>query len=267
LRVAEGTTQLQLSAGAAVVRNPLSVIALFVLLVEAIATVTLIQVRDQREVALPLVWFVVLFPTMIALLFFSTLWWRHQFLYAPTEYRSDESFLTAMHRLQRVEARQEAAELNPRTTDEQESLQVVDRLLALGDVRAAVKVGRTFLEANNFDVAERIFQHILDQSPKGHEARYNALANLGYAQIGLKKYPEAVDQLEASIKLVRRPWPWHYLALAYAHFKLSAEAGDKHEVQSRKYLDLGKAHPSFRESRDFYKKLYPDMAAQLSIRK
>ncbi len=259
----ESSTQLQLSAGAAVVRNPLSVIALFVLLVEAIATVTLIQVRDQPQVAVPLVWFVVLFPTMIALLFFSTIWWAHQYLYAPTEYRSDESFLTAI-RLQRVEARQEAAELNPRTADERESLQVVDRLLKLGDLRAAVKVGRTFLEANNFDVAERIFRHILDQSPKDHEARYNALANLGYAQIGLKKYQEALDQLEASIQLARRPWPWHYLALAYANLKLSKDKGDKHEIQFKKYLELGKAHPAFREGRDFYRKLYPEMAARLS---
>jgi tetratricopeptide (TPR) repeat protein len=263
--MAEESTRLQLSAGASVVRNPLSVIALFVLLVEAIATVTLIQVREQLEVALPLVWFIVLFPTMIALLFFSTLWWRHQSLYAPTEYRSDESFLTAMHRLQRVEARQEAADLNPRTTDEKESLQVVDRLLTLGDVRAAVKVGRTFLEANNFDVAERIFQHILEKCPKDHEARYNAFANLGYAQIGLQKYREAIGQLEASIQLVRRPWPWHYLALAFANFKLSRDQGDSHDVQFKKYLELGKAHPSFRKSGDFYQKLYPEIASDLSI--
>lgn len=262
--MAEGSTQLQLSAGAAVVRNPLSVIALFVLLVEAIATVTLIQVQDEMQIALPLVWFIVLFPTMIALLFFSTLWWRHQFLYAPTEYRSDESFLTAMHRLQRVEARQEAAELNPRTTGEKESLQVVDRLLTLGDVRAAVKVGRTFLEAKNFDVAERIFQHILDKSPKEHEARYNALANLGYAQIGLAKYGDAIDQLVASIGLVKQPGPWHFLALAYANFKLSRQEGDGYDVEFKKYLNLGKRHPWFAGSRDFYKKLYPELAAPLS---
>jgi hypothetical protein len=83
-----------LSTSAAVVRNPLSVIALFVLLVEAI---TLVQVRTQEAIAIPLVWFVVLFPTGIALLFFNTLWWGHQFLYSPMEYRSDQSFLTGLH--------------------------------------------------------------------------------------------------------------------------------------------------------------------------
>lgn len=62
-----------LSAASAVVRNPLSVIALFVLLVEAIATVTLVNVANVADIALPLVWFVVGFPTLIALLFFATL--------------------------------------------------------------------------------------------------------------------------------------------------------------------------------------------------
>jgi membrane protein YdbS with pleckstrin-like domain len=81
-----------LSAAAAVVRNPLSVIAMFVLLVEAIATITLIQVSAQEPIAFPLVWFVIAFPTLIALLFFSTLWWRHQFLYSPMEYRQTNPF-------------------------------------------------------------------------------------------------------------------------------------------------------------------------------
>jgi hypothetical protein len=81
--VTDGTEKKPMSAAAALVRNPLSVIAMFVLLVEAIATITLVQVRSIGDIATPLVWFVVLFPTLIALLFFSTLWWRHQFLYSP----------------------------------------------------------------------------------------------------------------------------------------------------------------------------------------
>ena len=194
--MAEDLEHKPLSATAAVVRNPLSVIAMFVLLVEAIATTTLVQVSEQRYIALPLVWFVVLFPTLIGIFFFSTLWWRHQFLYSPMEYRSDKSFLTAMQRLQRVEARQEAADLNPRTADEKQSLQVVDRLLRLHDVRAAVRVGRTFLEAGQYDVATRIFQHILERTPGGDENRYNAIANLGYAQIGQKEYETAVSHVE-----------------------------------------------------------------------
>jgi tetratricopeptide (TPR) repeat protein len=262
LAVTEELPRTHLSATSAVVRNPLSVIALFVLLVEAIATVTLVNVAAQPMIARPLVWFIVGFPTLIALLFFATLWWRHQFLYSPMEYRSDESFLAAMQRLQRVEARQEAADLNPQTADVAQSVSVVDRLLALGDVRAAVKVGRTFLEARKFEPAQKIFEHILARSTRDHEDRYNALANLAYAEIGQGEYEPAIRHLDESIKLAGegRVGPWHRLALAYSHFKLSAKPGDQHRKEFDKNLAFAKA---YRYSRDFYASLYPEIAAQL----
>ncbi|HEY0647964.1 tetratricopeptide repeat protein [Phenylobacterium sp.] len=254
-----------LSAASAVVRNPLSVIAMFVLLVEAIATVTLVNVANVAHIAIPLVWFVVGFPTLIAILFFATLWWRHQFLYSPMEYRSDESFLSAMQRLQRVEARQEAADLNPKTAGEEQSISVVDRLLALGDVRAAVKVGRTFLEAGQFEPAKRIFEHILGKTPRTHEDRYNALSNLGYAEIGLGRYAEAIKQLDEAVSILgeARAGPWHRLALAYAHFRLSANPKDAHHKAFEKQLAAAKAHRWFNYNRDFFSTLYPEIADKL----
>lgn len=259
-----GEGKSQLTTAAALVRNPLSVIAMFVLLVEAIATITLIQVRAITIIAVPLVWFVILFPTLIALLFFATIWWRHQFLYAPMEYRSDESFLTAMRRLQQVEARQEAADLNPRTADEAQSLKVVDRLLELGDVRSAVKVGRTFLEAGQHDVAERIFDHIVARTPLSHDARYNALANRAYAEIGLRKYAEAIVSLDESIRLAGADaGPWHYLALAYAHFRSSSGPQDEHRAAFEENLAKAKRHPRLGFSRDFFARLYPEIADRL----
>jgi tetratricopeptide (TPR) repeat protein len=266
--MSEGLNHKPLSAGAAVVRNPLSVIALFVLLVEAIATVTLLKASGQPDIAIPLVWFVVMFPTLIALLFFGTLWWGHQFLYSPMEYRSDESFLTAMKRLQRLEVRQEAAELNPRTAEEEDSLRVVDRLLDLGDVRAAVKVGRTFLEANQHDIAARMFDHILEKTPENHSARYNVLANLGYAQIGKMQYEQAISTLENCVALIgeSRAGIWHNLALAYAHYKLSKDSSDYHHGESQKRLAKGKQDHRFNSLRDFYIGLYPDMKIHLQAK-
>jgi tetratricopeptide (TPR) repeat protein len=257
-----GLEKRPLSAGAAVVRNPLSVIAMFVLLVEAIATFTLIEISD-KPISLPLVWFVVLFPTLIAILFFCTIWWRHQHLYSPMEFRSDEAFLTAMDRLKRVEARQEAAELNPRTADETQSIQVVDRLLGLGDVKTAVQVGRTFLEVGQHDIAARVFTHILEKTPTQHEDRYRALANLGYAQIGLGRHEDAVESLSKCIELIGNPHPWHLLALAYAHYRLSTDPSDDHHGKFEELLKAAKKHRWFAESRDFYKTLYPDIANYL----
>lgn len=253
----------RLSPTAALVRNPLSVIALFVLLVQSISTVALVQLVQYQYAVIPLIYFVVLFPTLVSILFFSTIWWKHQFLYSPMEYRSDQSFLTAMDRLTRVEARQEAAELNPRTADENHSIKVVDRLLKLGDIRSAVKVGRTFLEAQQYDVASRIFRHIVDATGTSEADRYNALANLAYAEIGLSQFDSAIAHLVDSIKLAGRDktGPWHHMALAYCYYRLCG--GNPGETFDRFKIDLAKAvaHKWFGHNSDFFKSLYPEIAS------
>lgn len=254
-----------LSAASAVVRNPLSVIALFVLLVEAIATVTLVNVANVAHIALPLVWFVVGFPTLIALLFFATLWWRHQFLYSPMEYRSDESFLSAMRKLQQIEARQEAADLNPQTADEAQSLSVVDRLLSLGDVRAAVKVGRTFLEVQQYEPAKRVFEHILSRTPRTDESRFKPLANLAYAEIGLGNYEAAIKHLEETLAILDESsvGAWHHLALAYAHFRLAQNQKDPHHKAFERHLAEAKSNKWSTYNKNFFRSLYPEIADQL----
>lgn len=263
--LAEEASGGHLSAASAVVRNPLSVIAMFVLLVEAIATVTLVNVVKVDHIAIPLVWFIVGFPTLIAILFFATLWWRHQFLYSPMEYRSDESFLSAMRKLQQIEARQEAADLNPQTADEAQSISVVDRLLSLGDVRAAVKVGRTFLEIQQYEPAKRVFEHILSKTSRTHEDRYKPLANLGYAEIGLGEFEPAIKHLDEALAILdeSRAGPWHHLALAYAHFRLSANQKDAHYKSFQQHLAQAKSNKWFTYNKDFFRSLYPEIADKL----
>jgi len=250
-----------LTAAGAAVRNPLSVIAMFVLLVEVIATVTLVQVLPKDHIAVPIAWFVVIFPTLIAFLFFGTIWWRHQFLYSPYEYRSDESFLSAMQRLEKVEARQDAAALNPEIADEEHSFTVVDRLLKVNDLRGAVGVGRTFLEAGQAQEATNIFQHVIDGSNPAHPDRYKAFANLAYAEIQASDFDAAIESLESAMEAggERGSRPWHLLASAYAHKRLSSASGDEHDLKAMNLIDKAKKHPkSFEKS--FFRNLYPEIA-------
>ncbi len=250
-----------LTAAGAAVRNPLSVIAMFVLLVEVIATVTLVQVLSKDHIAVPIAWFVVMFPTLIAFLFFGTIWWRHQFLYSPYEYRSDESFLSAMQRLRKVEARQEAADLNPETADEEHSLTVVDRLLDVDDLQGAVGVGRTFLEAGQTAEAASIFQYIADKSKTTHPDYYKACANLAYAQIQGSEFEKAIESLDRAMKIggARGKKPWHLLASAYAHKRLSEKKGDAEDVQAMALIDAAKKHSKSFET-SFFRNLYPEIA-------
>ncbi len=256
--------QQRLSAGGAIVRNPLSVIALFVLLTEAIATTALVQVHESPIVATPLTWFVVIYPFLIAAAFFLTIWIRHENLYAPMDFRSDESFHKVNKRLDLVEIRQQATQLDHSSAVQSEWKDVIDRLLKVNDVRSAVRVGRTFLENRQYFAAEEVFRYVLECIPKDHERYYHPLSNLGYAQIGYGNYDEGIESLNASIALRKSPpRKWHLYALAYAHFQRANGEDDQDLEKFRVYIS--QANEKVRRSEvGFYQSLYPEIKDQIA---
>lgn len=76
-------------------KNPLGIIALFIVLVYGFACLLFgfsagsLQVNERA----PIIWFVVLFPLAVLGLFGWLVSKHHDKLYAPTDYRDDESFL------------------------------------------------------------------------------------------------------------------------------------------------------------------------------
>lgn len=80
----------------AAVRNPLSIIALFVLFIEVIATFAMsnaLLTEEQRT------WFVVLctvFPVLVLVVFFLLVWCRPLNFYGPQDYSDDGIFLKLM---------------------------------------------------------------------------------------------------------------------------------------------------------------------------
>lgn len=83
-----GTTAKSLS------RNPLGIIALFIVLIYGFAALTL-GFNSQLEVGerAPLIWFLVAFPVVVLGLFGWLVSQHYEKLYAPGDYRSDEAFL------------------------------------------------------------------------------------------------------------------------------------------------------------------------------
>lgn len=76
------------------VSNPLTIIAIFAALAEVAGTVALATVsKDLQEV---FVWFVMGFPVLLVVLFFATLNFNPKVLYAPSDFRDDETFLNAL---------------------------------------------------------------------------------------------------------------------------------------------------------------------------
>ena len=78
-------------------RNPLGIIALFIVLIYGFAALTLgINSSLQATERLPLVWFLVLFPVVVLFTFGWLVSQHHEKLYAPGDYKTDEGFLQGM---------------------------------------------------------------------------------------------------------------------------------------------------------------------------
>ncbi len=99
-----------------VVSNPLTIIAIFAALAEVAGTVVLglVDISIQRI----FVWFVMFFPILIVLLFFTTLNFNPKVLYAPSDFKDEANFIQTMlgakkieDALARIDQKVEAAEL------------------------------------------------------------------------------------------------------------------------------------------------------------
>nr|VFK15029.1 MAG: hypothetical protein BECKLPF1236A_GA0070988_101192 [Candidatus Kentron sp. LPFa]VFK30839.1 MAG: hypothetical protein BECKLPF1236C_GA0070990_101211 [Candidatus Kentron sp. LPFa] len=82
------------------VANPLTLIAFFSGVSESIA-LAVIAIMEKvggigSPLSVPLVWFSVLFPTLIVLLFFITLNFNHKVLYAPGDFENQKDFLSIL---------------------------------------------------------------------------------------------------------------------------------------------------------------------------
>ena len=73
------------------VNNPLTLIAVFAGLAEVAATVALPMLDGHVQAVF--IWFVMLFPVLLVVLFFITLNFNHRVLYAPSDFANESHFL------------------------------------------------------------------------------------------------------------------------------------------------------------------------------
>jgi len=239
-------------------RNPLGVIALFVFLIEAIATISLKTVAD-KPFAIILVWFIIVYPSVIAVCFFVLLWFKREALFGPMDYKDDTTFRDLLlKKVEQIEAKQEIGRIDSSTALDEIFL-TVDKLLELDDVWSATSVARAFLKKKEYDKSLKVLERIKATLSRGDEAYYKVLANMAYSLIGLGRYDEAVALLLEVKKLQRGRFfgPWHSLALAYAYFK----SGRKDEAD--RWVDYTRQHGAAEIELEFFASLYPELAEQI----
>lgn len=78
------------------VRNPLSIIALFLFLVEVVVTIALrVEVLTETQ-RMWLVVFCVIFPVIVLLFLFIFVWFKPQHLYGPLDYDNQKDYLDSL---------------------------------------------------------------------------------------------------------------------------------------------------------------------------
>ena len=90
------------------VKNPLSIIAIFAGIAEISGAVVLPFIETAHQAIY--VWFLIVFPIVLVVLFFLTLNFNHKVLYAPSDYQNEENFLRSLpkatfkEKIQKIEA-------------------------------------------------------------------------------------------------------------------------------------------------------------------
>ena len=78
-------------------RNPLGIIALFIVLIYGFASLVVgFSQNLQPDERLPIVWFLVLFPVIVLVVFGWLVSSHHEKLYAPKDFSSDEAFVRSI---------------------------------------------------------------------------------------------------------------------------------------------------------------------------
>lgn len=239
--------------------NPLGVIALFVFLIETVATISLHAVAD-KPFASVLVWFIVLYPIGIAVTFFLLLWFKREALFGPMDFADQSEFSRLLlQKVERIEVKQDAAGIVDRSAALDDVLRTVDKLLQLDDPWSAINVGRAFFNRREYDKSVKVFEHIKTKLEPSSEVHYKLLANLAYSQIGLNRNSEAIDNLlqVKKIKRGRNFRPWHAMALAYASLK------NNNIPECDRWVEYVRNNGADELDLEFFTGLYPEMADRI----
>lgn len=72
------------------IKNPLTIIAIFAGIAEVSGTIVLPFIKYENQ--LYFVWFLMIFPSLLVIIFFATLNFNHKVLYAPSDFQNEDNF-------------------------------------------------------------------------------------------------------------------------------------------------------------------------------
>jgi hypothetical protein len=148
------------------ISNPLTVIAIFAGLAEVASTVAIAAVDTSIQGVF--VWFVMLFPVLLVLLFFATLNFNPHVLYAPSDFKEEQNFLDALRKGRKLD--KSFSELTERL--EASTSELTEQLTKLSGTENAAEADQLR------DLISQRFEEIRESVLKAQETAENVSAPL-----------------------------------------------------------------------------------------
>ena len=172
-------------------RNPLGIIALFIVLIYGFASLVVgFSTKLQYAERLPVIWFLVVFPVLVLSVFAWLVSRHHAKLYSPADYRQDASFIEAS--VQQVEV---AAALGAATAQKL-NVQGLTGEAASETRSAAGRVAKLITHQTIQSVHARRILWVDDQ-PTNNSFEREALQALGFNILSARSTAEAVNTLQS----------------------------------------------------------------------
>jgi len=78
------------------IKNPLTIIAMFAGIAEISGTLVLPFINPENQSVY--IWFLMIFPFLLIIIFFLTLNFNHRVLYAPSDYKDEDNFIKSLQK-------------------------------------------------------------------------------------------------------------------------------------------------------------------------
>lgn len=88
------------------ISNPLTIVAIFAALAEVASSVVLVMLPESVQAVF--IWFVMIFPFMLVVVFFVVLYKKPEVLYAPSDFKDESNFISIIDRRQVISSKANA---------------------------------------------------------------------------------------------------------------------------------------------------------------
>lgn len=144
-----------------VIKNPIGIIGLFLVLVEAIAAFVVVKSSLPYLLNLILVIFIVIFPFAVLIVFYLLVTKHHEKLYSPSDYKDERNFVKTYNSATRSE---EIIEVDAgdkvESTVTKEGMTIEDINLIKDSLNTIVTMQKTLTQKNGKDEKTEIVEHV-----------------------------------------------------------------------------------------------------------